>query len=81
MVSVYPVLQPSYPVVMPIWITETDEKSVIDLITDLNTSDDSASYCTHPVSATTLPLLHLSQKSANGSPASVQGTLLGKEDV
>ena len=43
-------LQPNYPVVMPIWITETNEKFVIDLITDLNTSDDGGIGSSHPVS-------------------------------
>lgn len=46
-----PIPQPNYPVVMPIWITETNEKFVIDLIADLNTSEEGAvKVSTHPVS-------------------------------
>lgn len=46
------ILQPNYPVVMPIWITESSEKFVIDLIGDLNSSDDSSASpaSSHPVS-------------------------------
>lgn len=36
--------------VMPIWVTETSEKYVIDLVADLNTSDGASATSTHPVS-------------------------------
>lgn len=53
-------ISPNYPVVMPIWITETEEKFVIDLISDLNTSEDSSASSasaasSHPVS---VPIRH-----------------------
>lgn len=66
---------------MPIWITETNEKAVIDLIADLNTSDgDSASNCTHPVSGCPF-ISSVNNWTMIASPASGEGTLLGKEDV
>lgn len=43
-------LQPSYPTVMPIWTTESNDKFLIDLITDLNMADGGAAGTTHPVS-------------------------------
>lgn len=35
---------------MPIWITESSEKFVIDMIADLNTSDGGSGVSSHPVS-------------------------------
>lgn len=35
---------------MPIWITESSEKVVIDMIADLNTSDGGSGVSSHPVS-------------------------------
>lgn len=42
--------QPRYPAVMPIWISETDDKLVVDLIGDLNMSEGACAATTHPVS-------------------------------
>lgn len=45
-------ISPNYPVVMPIWITESNEKFVIDLIADLNTAEDGAvAIPSHPLLA------------------------------
>jgi hypothetical protein len=44
---------------MPIWITESNDKFVIDLIGDLNTSEDSSASAvsSHPVSPFTTLVL------------------------
>lgn len=48
-------LQPNYPVVMPIWITENSEKFIVDLIAELNMAEEpSASSQSTPASHTHL---------------------------
>ena len=50
-------LQPNYPVVMPIWITENSEKFIVDLIAELNMAEEpSASSQSTPASHTHLVL-------------------------
>ena len=34
---------------MPIWITESDEKHVVDLIAELNIVDENSAASSHPV--------------------------------
>ena len=48
-------LQPNYPVVMPIWITENSEKFIVDLIAELNMAEEpSATSQSTPASHTHL---------------------------
>ena len=50
-------LQPNYPVVMPIWITECSDKFIVDLIAELNMAEEaSASSQSMPASHTHLVL-------------------------
>lgn len=45
-------VQPSYPVVLPIWHTEASEPFVVSLIEELNVSDEASAAASHPVSPT-----------------------------
>ena len=48
--SVYLVNQPSYPSVLPLWTSEVEEPYVVELLEELNASDEAAMQASHPVS-------------------------------
>ena len=48
-----PSLQPNYPVVLPIWITECNEPFVVSLVEEMNMSDEASASASHPVSCQT----------------------------
>ena len=72
---------------MPIWITESNEKFVIDLIADLNTAEDGAvAIPSHPVSFSSPPFLlpplpPLEFLLSSSHAASGQSAPLGDQDV
>lgn len=43
-------VQPSYPVVMPIWTSECDDPLLVQLVEELNIYDEASSDSSHPVS-------------------------------
>ena len=54
-----PPSQPHYPVVMPIWISEADDKFLVDLIAELNMSEGACAGSSHPVSALAHTIHHI----------------------
>ena len=43
------VVQPSYPSVLPLWTSECEEPYVVELLEELNASDEAAMQASHPV--------------------------------
>ena len=43
-------VQPSYPSVLPLWTSELEEPYVVELLEELNASDEAAMQASHPVS-------------------------------
>lgn len=44
------VVQPSYPSVLPLWTSESEAPYVVELLEELNASDEAAMQASHPVS-------------------------------
>ena len=45
-------IQPSYPVVLPIWTSDCDDPLLVQLVEELNIYDEASSDSSHPVSST-----------------------------
>ncbi len=62
------ILQPSYPVVMPIWISDNEDKYIADLVGELNMSEAAGS--SHPVSMCVVTEHKMRVKSLSSRPYS-----------
>lgn len=74
--------QPNYPVVLPIWISECNDPFTIQLIEELNVSDEASSSASHPVSWLSPPLPPVSYRGCPSSPsAASKDSTLGHSNV